>query len=46
MRYLLETAHHVSGPLPINVAIGVIVFLILVAAMLLLHGFGASRPHS
>jgi 3-polyprenyl-4-hydroxybenzoate decarboxylase len=46
MDSLLETAHHVGGPLPVNIAIGVIVFLILVGAMALLHGFGASRPHS
>ena len=42
MNFLLESANHV----PVNIAIGVIVFLILVGAMALLHGFGASRPHS
>jgi len=31
---------------PVNIAIGVAVFLTLVALMTLLHGFGASRPHS
>nr|NLI49467.1 hypothetical protein [Propionibacterium sp.] len=46
MRYLLETVHHANGPLPVNIAIGVVVFLILVAAMAILHGFGAGRPHS
>ncbi len=45
MGSLLETAH-TGGPLPVNIAIGVAVFLTLVLLMTLLHGFGASRPHS
>lgn len=35
-----------SGWQPINIAIGVATFLVLVLAMAALHGFGASRPHS
>ena len=31
---------------PVNVAVGIAVFLALVLLMTLLHGFGASRPHS
>jgi hypothetical protein len=31
---------------PINFAIGGSVFLLLVALMAILHGFGASRPQS
>ena len=46
MEYLLETVSHAGGPQPVNIAIGLIVFLVLAAAMALLHGLGAGRPHS
>jgi hypothetical protein len=39
---LLET----TGYAPINIAVGVAVFVLLVTLMAVLHGFGASRPHS
>jgi hypothetical protein len=35
-----------TGFQPINFAIGGSVFLLLVTLMAVLHGFGASRPHS
>lgn len=31
---------------PVNFAIGIVTFLVLVLLMAALHGFGASRPHS
>lgn len=42
MQFLLES----SAVQPINVTIGVVVFVVLLAAMAALHGFGAGRPHS
>ena len=39
---LLET----TGYQPVNIAVGVAVFVILATLMALLHGFGADRPHS
>ncbi len=42
MLNLLEAA----APTPINVAIGLSVFVVLLLLMAILHGFGASRPHS
>jgi len=43
---LLETATEVGGWQPVNYAIGISVFILLIALMVLLQGFGAGRPHS
>ena len=46
MDSLLETAHHVGGPLPVNIAIGVCVFVGLLLALGVVRGVGQSHPHS
>ncbi|SMO39470.1 hypothetical protein SAMN06266982_10221 [Propioniciclava tarda] len=40
---LLESSSHFA---PINIAVGVAVFILLVVLMLIVHAFGSSRPHS